>query len=272
MKKRTLCSIALLTVLGASLVLPAAANAEGGEARKQSGEGSIDYVEDSGKNTDKDPEDPKKPVDPPYVPNPDNGPLKIDGVSTMNFKQQKAVLTDETYFAEQVKVTQADGSKENRGVYLQLTDKRIDERKKWVLRAKMTQQFKAASGNVLSNSTISFKNPIVETDTDASVSPHAVLSSTGSTFTLDESQNIVDVLETKAAKDGFGTYTVAFGNTKAYNTATGKGTEEDSTGTPNATDANKIENGSVALFVPGKTVKTKEAHVAKVLWELADVL
>ncbi|WP_206911904.1 hypothetical protein IGL98_001461 [Enterococcus sp. DIV0840] len=272
MKKRTLCSIALLTVLGANVLLPAAASADNGKATQANGSGTIDYVEDSGKNPDVDPEDPEKPVDPPYTPNPDNGPLKIDGVSAMNFKQQKAVLTDENYFAEQVEITQDDGTKEKRGVYLQLTDKRIDKRSKWALRAKMTQQFKATSGNVLDNATISFKNPIVETATDATISAHATLAATGLAFTLDQTENVVDVLETKNAADGFGTYTVAFGNTVAYNTASGKGTAADSTGVPNKTDANKIENGSVSLFVPGKTVKTKEAHTAIVLWELAEVL
>ncbi|MEI5988901.1 WxL domain-containing protein [Enterococcus crotali] len=271
MKKRTLCSIALLAALGANVLLPAAASADNGKATQANGQGTIDYVEDSGKNTDKDPEKPTDPVTPPYTPNPDDGPLKIDGVSDMNFKQQSAVLTDENYFAEQVEIDK-NGTKEKRGVYLQLTDKRIDSRGKWALRASMTQQFKAASGNVLNNATISFKNPIVETETDAAVSPHAVLASTGSVFELLETGNVVDVLETKDAKDGFGTYTVAFGNTVEYNTNTGKGTAEDSTGVPNATNKNKIENGSVSLFVPGKTVKTKEAHTATVLWEIAEVL
>ncbi|ALS00972.1 hypothetical protein ATZ33_06195 [Enterococcus silesiacus] len=271
MKKRTLCSIALLAALGANVLLPAAASADNGKATQANSQGTIDYVEDSGKNTDKDPEIPTDEVTPPYTPNPDNGPLKIDGVSSMDFKQQSAVLTDENYFAQQVEIDK-NGTKEKRGVYLQLTDKRIDKRGKWALRASMTQQFKATSGNLLDNATISFKNPIVETATDAAVSPHAVLASTGSAFELKQSGNVIDVLETKDAKDGFGTYTVAFGNTPAYHTATGKGTAEDTTGVPNATNANKIESGSVSLFVPGKTVKTKEAHTAVVLWELAEVL
>ncbi|MEI5995349.1 WxL domain-containing protein [Candidatus Enterococcus mansonii] len=270
MKKRTLCSMALLAVLGASIALPAAANAEGGDAKKLSGKGSIEYVEDTdGGNEDRDSENPDDKVDPPYIPNTDKGSLMIDGVSDMNFKQQKAVLTDQNYFAEQVEITK-NGAKEKRGVYLQFTDRRIDNRSKWELRAKMSQQFEAASGNKLANSTINFTNPIMETATDPAVSPHAEPGKDYANFTLEESGNTAEVLKTTDAKNGVGTYTVGFGNTVEYHTRTGKGTSVDSTGTPAGTGdkANEIKDGSITLFVPGKTVKTNEAYEAKVLWEI----
>ncbi|MBO0441173.1 WxL domain-containing protein [Candidatus Enterococcus ikei] len=270
MKKRTLCTAALLAVLGTSALLPAGAYAD--DATNVTSKGKIEYVEDKGKNDDKHPEKPDVIVKPPYVPNEAEGALKIDGVSDLDFKQQNAVLTDADYFAEQTQVSYTKDDKtviEKVGNYLQLTNKRIDNPTKWTLSAKMAQQFKGVtSENVLENSTITFTNPFIESETNKTVSPWPELTAVANGFVLGEDGASVDILESKDVKGGFGTYTVAFGNTKDYFDRTQNGTSEDSTGVAN--QDGKIENGSVSLMVPGRTVKTKEAYEAKILWTLTE--
>lgn len=285
MKKRTVCTAALLAVLGTSALLPAAANAATEEeikaAREFTSSGKIEYVEDDGENEFIHPEeDVKVETDDEFEKNPNKGALKIDGVSPLDFKKQKAVLSDQSYFAVQREVTKIDpttGTKitDKVGNYVQVTDKRIDNRTSWNLSVQMTEQFTSPTNNVLDNATIAFANPIINSLTDKTVSPWATVTSNQFELGFDKDAgkgNSVDVMGTADPKDGFGSYTIAFGNTAKYYTETGEGTQEDTTGTPSndPNNPNKIENGSVTLKVPGVTVKTKEAYTAKLLWVLSE--
>ncbi|MBO0471766.1 WxL domain-containing protein [Enterococcus sp. DIV0242_7C1] len=279
MKTRTLCSAALLTILGASLVAPTAAHAA---PDAFTSEGHIEYVEDNSTTPPTDPEDPGKPVDPtdPVKPNPGGGSLTVDALTNLEFMQQKAVTTDQNYFAKQVPVAENGVDKGVRGNFVQVTDKRIDARTPWTLSAKMTKQFTSTTDatKTLAGSTLTFSNPFINGEgTDKNLFP--TLGSAASTFTLSKDlDNSVNVMGTKTADEGFGTFTVAFGNTAGFTAPTapagknfGSATAEDSTGTPNASDANKIDNGSVSLFVPGNAIKTKSAYTAEVLWTISTV-
>lgn len=279
MKKRTLCSIALLAILGANVALPAAAHAE---AKSLTGRGAVEFTEDNTTNPPVDPEQPEIPivVDPnpgdpdpekPIITNPDGGPLSIDALSDLHFMTQVATLEDQTYFAKQVPVTQqGTGVTGVRGNYVQVTDKRIENRTPWKLQAAMTKQFTAAtSTNTLNNATITYTNPIINAASGyAGVAP--VLGSAASNVVLNQSGAAVDVMGTKNASEGVGTWIVEFGNTAGYtsNVAASKPTAADSTGTPNATNGNLIENGSVSLFVPGGAVKSKDKYVANITWTI----
>ncbi|MBP1047587.1 WxL domain-containing protein [Enterococcus sp. BWM-S5] len=264
MKLKTLCSAALVaTVLFGSA---SAAFAEDGDATKLTSNGTITYEEDNTTNPPVDPENPGEEVDPeePIIVNPDGGPLAVDAVTALNFKTQKAVTTDQTYFAEQVEVLKGGVSDGTRGNYVQVTDKRLasssNPRTAWTLSAKMTQQFTSGSV-VLDGATLTYTNPYIDGAGDDAQKP--VLGSTASNFVLSESGNSVNVMGTADGTTGFGTWTIEFGSSAGVNGA------DDTTGTPNATDANKIEAGSVSLFVPGNTVKTATAFTGKVLWTVA---
>lgn len=279
MKTRTLCSVALLAILGANLAAPTAAHAT---ATEFASEGHIEYVEDDSTTPPTDPEKPGEPVDPtePVVPNPDGGSLTIDALTNLEFMQQKAVTTDQNYFAKQVPIKEGGVDKGVRGNFVQVTDKRIDARTPWTLSAKMTKQFTSTTDatKTLAGSTLTFTNPFINGEgTDKNLFP--TLGSAATAFTLSKDlDNSVNVMGTKTADEGFGTFTIAFGNTAGFTGATapagknfGTPTAEDSTGTANATDANKIENGSVSLFVPGNAIKTKAAYTAEVLWTISEV-
>ncbi|MBP1048112.1 WxL domain-containing protein [Enterococcus sp. BWM-S5] len=264
MKLKTLCSAALVaTVLFGSA---SAAFAEDGDATKLTSEGTIKYVEDDTVNPPVDPENPEEPVDPttPVIPNENGGPLAVDAVTKLDFMTQKAVTTDQTYFAKQIEVFKEGVSDGTRGNYVQVTDKRLASettpRTAWTLSAKMTQQFTSDSV-VLGGATLTYTNPYI--DGAGADAQKPVLGASASNFTLDESGNSVNVMGTADGTTGFGTWTIEFGSSAGVNGA------EDTTGTPNGADANLIENGSISLFVPGNTVKTATEFTGKVLWTVA---
>ncbi|WP_317946736.1 WxL domain-containing protein, partial [Carnobacterium maltaromaticum] len=152
-----------------------------------------------------------------------------------------------------------------RGNFVQLTDKRIENRSPWTLKAKMTQQFTHETdvSKKLPGSTLTFTNPMINS-ANADTATWPTLGAEASSFVLTESSNSVNVMGTDDSDDGFGTYSVAFGASAGVNGPT------DTTGTPNATDANLIENGSVSLFVPGNIKKEKGVYEAKVLWTVEE--
>ncbi|MCA5011430.1 MULTISPECIES: WxL domain-containing protein [unclassified Enterococcus] len=279
MKTRTLCSAALLTILGANLVAPTAAHAA---PEALTSEGHIEYVEDNSTNPPTDHEDPGKEIDPnePVVVNPDGGSLTVDALTNLEFMQQKAVTTDQNYFAKQVPISKNGVDDGVRGNFVQVTDKRIDARTPWTLSAKMTKQFTSTTDTTktLGGATLTFTNPTINgAGEDKSLFP--TLGSQASSFTLSyDLANSVNVMGTNSADEGFGTFTLGFGNTAGFVGATapagknfGTPTAEDSTGTPNAADENKIENGSVNLFVPGNAIKTKSGYTAEVVWTISTV-
>lgn len=299
MKKRTLCSLALVAAIGAT-TLATPAFADNGLATQKESAGKVEFKEDTdGSNEDKDPEPDGnvtpgegEEIDPPYTPNEDKGPLMIDGVTDLEFKVQKAVTTDKLYYAEQVPVyvngtkgTANEEIKGYRGNYLQFTDRRVDNRTPYTLQASMTKQFTEPGGGVLRGAQLIYNNPSLQTEVDPLDSIHPTIVTP--TFTLADGAGATTVLETKNAADGFGTYTLEFGYSAEYakkvNQAITDGvfpgktplTEAESRGVPNAADANLIENGSVQLFVPGGAVKktgTDVVYSATITWNLVTAL
>ncbi|MEI5995023.1 WxL domain-containing protein [Candidatus Enterococcus mansonii] len=280
MKKRTLCSIALLAAVGANIALPSAAQATATEFK---GHGSINFVEDNTTNPPVDPENPDKPIivdptnpedpDKPIIVNPDGGPLSIDALSNLQFMTQSATLTDQRYFAKQVPITQTEGNVTGvRGNYVQVTDKRLDQRGEWKLQAALSKQFTAAkSTDTLDGATITYTNPIINAGTGfTGTAPQ--LGTQASSVELTVAKGAVDFMGTKTAEQGKGQWILEFGNTAGYtsNVAASKPTAADSTGTPDATDPNKIDNGSVSLFVPGGAVKSKDKYVADITWTIVN--
>lgn len=268
MKKRAISSAILVGILTVNFMGPVSALAA---PEKLKSEGHIEYIEDNDPNKPTDPEDPGKPVDPeePIIVNPDGGPLAVDAVTNLEFMKQKAVTTDQTYFAKQITIKDNGTVKGTRGNFLQVTDKRVETRTAWTLTAKMDKQFTAGT-KTLAGATLTFTNPLIEgAGTDRTLFPK--IKSGATSFTLTESGNEVPVMGTEKtdvtanSNTGFGTFTLEFGNSAGY----AGGTVEDSTGTPNATNENLIEKGSVQLYVPGKAIKTKAAYTAEVLWSVA---
>ncbi|GGD02937.1 WxL domain-containing protein [Enterococcus wangshanyuanii] len=226
--------------------------------------GTITYEEDTTVNPPIDPENPDKEVDPenPIVVNPDGGSLTVDAVTNLDFGAQKAVTTDQDYFAKQVTVKENGTNKGTRGNWVQVTDKRLENRTPWKLTAKMTQQFTAGT-KTLGGATLTYTNPFINSAVEDTTT-WPTLGANASTFTLSESGNSIDVIGTENADKGFGTFTVEFGSSAGVNGA------EDTTGTPNGTNANLIEKGSVSLYVPGSAIKTKAAYTGKVLWTISE--
>ncbi|WP_317946680.1 WxL domain-containing protein [Carnobacterium maltaromaticum] len=264
MTKLSSAAILIALVLGGTSI----ANAD---AKTKEMSGVIEFGEDDGSNPIVDPEKPTIPIPVDEIDeNLDTGPLMIDGVTKLDFMKQKAVTTDQSYFAKQYTIKNESGSVVGtRGNFVQLTDKRIENRSPWTLKAKMTQQFTIETPHVirkLEGSRLTFTNTVINSaNTNKATWP--TLGAEASSFVLTESGNSVNVMGTDDSDDGFGTYSVAFGSSAGVNGPT------DTTGTPNATDANLIENGSVSLFVPGNIKKEKsdsEGYKAKVLWTLEE--
>ncbi|MEI5994292.1 WxL domain-containing protein [Candidatus Enterococcus mansonii] len=284
MKTRTLCSVALLAILGANVALPVAASAD---AKNLTSTGHIEYEEDTTVTPPIDHEKPEEELDDKdeIVKNPDGGSLAIDAVTKLQFMKQKAVTTDQRYYAKQVPADKNGVSDGFRGNFVQVTDKRIDSRTPWTLTAKLNKQFTTGDANdatnVLAGSTITYTNPTINgKGDDKSLFP--VLGSKASTFTLSFDKtnggNTINVMGTKTAEQGFGTFTIGFGNTAGFEGADkgktpglGVPTPEDSTGTPDSDPKKQdlIHNGSVQLFVPGNAIKKKAAYEAEVLWSIA---
>ncbi len=205
----------------------------------------------------------------------EEGNLTVDWVSKLDFGTQKVTSNKGLYYANHVGVTElatdidgnvvvdesgnpvpakdADGKvlpKRERGVFVQVTDKRAGDAKGWTLSAKMTKQFTNANGKVLTGSTITFANPHVRTV--SSYQPNFV-----STFTLEADKSATaDILKSDVAK-GFGTYSIEFGKSDQK-----------------AANGGDAVDNSVQLMVPANTpieVGAASAYEAEITWTISEL-
>ena len=182
-----------------------------------------------------DPIDPEKPVDPGT-----SGPLSLDYASSLNFGKQKITTDNEVYYAKAQSVEVSKGVFKDKPLYAQITDGR-GTLKGWSLFVSQKSQFKTDKDEELEGAVIRFEN-----GEQASVSlakpPSFVRSITNVTGNLKgESTKVM------AAKDGEagGTYVYRLGN-----------------------DITKEK--SVALEIPGDTVKKKAVYSTTLVWTLSD--
>ncbi|WP_157456712.1 WxL domain-containing protein [Carnobacterium maltaromaticum] len=182
-----------------------------------------------------DPVDPEKPVDPGT-----SGPLSLDYASSLNFGKQKITTDNEIYYAKPQNVEVSKGVFEDKPLYAQITDGR-GTLKGWTLSVSQKAQFKTDKGDELEGAVIRFTN-----GEQASVSlakpPSVVKSVINVTGKLKgESSKVMAAKEGEAG----GTYVYRLGN-------------------------DKTKESSVALEIPGDTVKKKAIYSTTLIWTLND--
>ncbi|WP_207694726.1 hypothetical protein DOK67_0000532 [Enterococcus sp. DIV0212c] len=257
MKTKTLCSVALLTLLGVSLAAPLAANAE---AKSLPTNGKIKFTEDNDPKDITDPEDPEKPVvDPkkPIIVNPDRGSFSIDAVTELNFGEDKvkAFASNPEYFAAAIPVKTADGDV-TRGNFVQFTDVRGVANHKYQVSAQLSKQFEANAnaGTFLKSATIDYSNAAITSADPAAQWPATTVA--GFQLAADAAGtgagSSVVILDNKEASKGIGTYTIEFGQ---YGDGTADTTAE-----------------SVKLTVPNTNILLADEYTAEITWTIAEVL
>ncbi|MEG0733219.1 MAG: WxL domain-containing protein [Vagococcus sp.] len=264
MKATKLITTAAVATLGLTLLAPTVL-AEGGDAKKLTGNGSITYEEDTSTNPPVDPEIPTDPVDPIGPTNPDGGALSVDMVPNLKFtddKGQNAKISTQQghYQAAAAKTKNKKGDDVKRGNWVQITDKRALKDNKtagWELKANMTQQFKNADGGVLKGATIDFTNPAVTTDIEngfGAGNPTGVIPGITATPTVQLSETGgAKSMAKAAAGSGFGTYMIQYGRSDEFNGGTD-------------TSANSIK-----LTVPANTPLAASEYTAKITWTIGDI-
>ncbi len=186
-----------------------------------------------------DPTDPEKPVDPGT-----NGPLSLDYASSLDFGEQLISTKNQTYFAKPQYLRGEDGKPDLKNPvpnYAQVTDKRGGE-KGWSLSVKQNGQFKSVKeGKELVGAEVTFKNGQV-----ASVSNSKIPSVVKTSFSLkNDGTGVAENIMSAAAGEGFGTWVYRAGDV-----------------------SNMAE--SIALSVPGSSVKDADTYKTTLTWTLTD--
>jgi hypothetical protein len=256
MKAKTLCSIALLTVLGFNLAAPTAH----ADAKSQAAKGTLTFTEDNDPKEIVDPEDPENSlVDPeaPIIVNPDRGSFSIDAVTELNFGTDKikAFAADPEYYAQAITGKTAAGDV-TRGNFVQFTDVRGTANHKYKVSAQLTKQFeaKANAGTFLKGAKIDYSNAVISSaDPEAQwpVTTVAGFQLTPNAEGTGAGDSVV-VIDNKDAKKGIGTYTIEFGQ---Y----GDGTADTSA-------------DSVKLTVPNSNLLLADEYEAEITWTIAEVI
>lgn len=259
MKTNTLCSVALVTLLGASVALaPVAAHAD---AKSQAAKGTMTFTEDNDPKDIGDPEDkddvitdPKEPI----IVNPDRGSFSIDAVTELNFGTDKikAFSAAQEYFAAAIPTTTSTKGDVTRGNFVQFTDVRGTANHKYTVSAQLTKQFEANAntGSFLSGAKIDYSNAVISSKDPAAQWP--VTTVAGFTLSPDAAGtgagSSVPVIENKDASKGIGTYMIEFGQF-------GDGTAD--------TTAD-----SVKLTVPNANILLADTYTAEITWSIAEVI
>jgi hypothetical protein len=257
MKAKTLCSIALLAVVGINLAAPTAH----ADAKSQATKGTLTFTEDNDPKDIVDPEDPSKPlVDPeaPIIVNPDRGSFSIDAVTELNFGTDtiKAFAANPEYYAAAVTGTTSTGSV-TRGNFVQFTDVRGTANHKYKVSAQLTKQFeaKANTGTFLKGAKIDYSNAVISSADPAAQWPATTVAG----FQLAPNAEgtgagaSVVVVNNEEAKKGIGTYTIEFGQ---YGDGTTTNTSAD----------------SVKLTVPNTNLLLADEYQAEITWTIAEVI
>jgi hypothetical protein len=247
-----LCGAVLLTVLGASVVLPGAAFAAD-DPLNWDGKGTIKFSEDDGGDdkpvNPEEPDDPDNPIVNP-TPNPAKGPLKVIAVTDLDFGTAKVTPASGNgweYTAKAAEITYKDGTKSEEANFVQFKDTRSDNlANKHKLSAKATT-FTNGENQTLKSAQLKFSNIglINKADqnqvNDSGVPATQTLETDGTTPTTFVTQDDAD--------KGFGQFVLQFGN-KA------KGTH----------------NESVKLWVPssGNKLSTSSGYSSTITWTIED--
>lgn len=269
MKKITLSSFALVTVLAIGAVTPVAVFAEDGkndpEAAKSLGStGTVEVQQgETGGGKPTDPEDPnvELPEEPEDVnTNPNTGPISIEKTTNLNFGLVKTSANVVKQFASPVvydlpvKDKPGETVKANRGHFVQWADVRAGGVYGYTVTAELAQPFTGKDvENVLKSAQINFSNGLMNTQAD---NDNTHPTTPGGAFTIAEGagagKNAVTVVTAdKAKKEGKGRYTMSFGKSNVD-------PEKDTTGK------------SVQLEIPAKTASSMaiDTYTAKITWKI----
>lgn len=207
----------------------------------------IEFAETTDPVEPVDPINPEKPVKPVDPIDPDkeiepgtSGPLSLDYASSFNFGKQVIVTDDRTYYAKPQNVEVSKGVFEDKPLYAQVTDGR-GTLKGWTLSVSQKAQFKTSDDDELKGAKIMFYNG--EKATVSLAKPPSFVKSSAN-VSGDLNGGSVKIM---AAKDGeaAGTFVYRLGN-------------------------DKLKEESVALEVPGSTVKKKAVYSTTLVWTLND--
>lgn len=258
MKKTHITSLALLALIGAGLVAPAAAHAD---ALTHEGTGKIIY-EDAKESPDvTDPDDPDRPIDQPE-PNPQAGPLMIIGISPLDFGTQEidTFTSAQEYYAKPFDTTQKElvtNDEDGNPVtlpeeavtvpnFVQFRDLRGgDNANNWTISANLTKQFIADDGSELDGATLEYTNGKLKNFD--STSEYTPTNTTVGTFGLTEDGGATEVLSQSEAGKGYGNYNIVFGE---------------------VADGSAAE--SIKLTVPANVRLAATEYTAEITWTIAD--
>lgn len=260
MKATKLVTSAAVVTLGLTLLAPSVLAAS---ATTYNGEGKITYKEGDGGTVPIDPEI-VDPIEPPVKPNPENGPLRVEFATTLDFGEQDITANKGEYFAKEVEVTDAEDAtkKANRGNFIQIADLRsLDDNGKtkgWNLTAELTEQFASAKNSTLNGAYLSYSNPFVN-----AVKPNENFNPSDEVQTVSNVDLKLNETKSMARAEvgrGFGVYTIEYGRPAA--------TDNNQNGFTNDT---KTSHKSVKLTVPANTPLQKEEYKSTITWTMNEL-
>ena len=278
MKAKTLCATVLTAVIAASLVGGVTASADTVQ-KSLAGNGTVEYVEDTGSNGKLDPEDENKEVTPKdendVTENPSTGfgSITIDRVAALNFGQQKVSTKTETYAAKEISLSQTDLDGANpvdvvRGPFVQWTDKRAGADHTYAVKAELTKQFTlkgaAADPAKLNKATLRYTNGVLNsTQKDLSLWPAGNPNNLELAFgegNAAAGQQMVFNNTTSTGAVGLGTYTAEYGQSADFTAADIAREGAPTTGIGQASN-------SVFLDVPAQTIELG-TYEAEITWSI----
>ncbi|MGX7352243.1 hypothetical protein RU97_GL002053 [Enterococcus canis] len=237
-------------LLLSTLVLGVAMNSETKAAPEQTGEGKVEFTQNTDSLT--------PPITPPGTnepeiiepePNTDPIPLKIVSVTDMDFGMKDILADgqDQTYPVLPFEAATKENPDETVTMahFVRYQDVRVDgEANRHSITAALTDQFDNG-GTKLTGADLVYKNAHLMTANNTATMPSAAALQT--TFQLKEDGEAVPVLSNTEEGKGFGVFDIAFGEYV-------EGTDYD----------------GVDLNVPGATVKKAGIYTATVTWTIED--
>ncbi|MDR0921742.1 MAG: WxL domain-containing protein [Lactobacillales bacterium] len=162
--------------------------------------------------------------------------------------------------ATKATLAKADAEKVTGPNFVEVTDKRITDGKNgWILSAELTKQFTADATHSLVGASITYNNLLLNSSADTSLWPTLDgIGNSGYKLDLNTEKVFAKAGSATDTTKGFGTYTLAFGNTANYTAPAG----QTSTGAIDST------NSSVVLDVPAGQTLTDKEYTADITWTL----
>lgn len=218
MKLRRLCTAALLTGLGVTMVAGDTAIAAPGSLSSQT-------TTTVGQGTTMGPSDPTPDPEIPggevpdipgvIIPNPDKGSMAIERISVLQFDPIQTGSAEIIENAKEVSWTPAGGTEQKRGAFVVFNDVRANQVYGYTVSAKLTKQFALTTNPSvkLTNASIKYQNSHLDAVRgNTNLAPSTVQSS----FELDDTNSRTVVTASKANNEGKGQYTLEFGRSDTY--------------------------------------------------------